>query len=441
MALPSQKPNEPLGDEILQDWENIGSGGFGDVYKARHKDWGFDVAIKLLHRGVCPSASLWIEAEVMTRASCDCVLRLYGTYKGFPPIEGDPVQRRRGGEPMQEGLVMAFMERGSLQSLFDKLHDPLLWPLVCRLAHQVAVGMNFLHQQDLMHGDLKPCNVLLDDHFNAKLADFGLSRVSTSCMSTSCMPTEEKTGYLQGTYKYMPPEAFDSSYHPVRAFDIYSYGILLWSILSGKEPYPCNNPELVIESVRGGQRPPTPKKIDKEGWNELVNLMEQCWDNDPSKRPKFKDSLETTEAVFSQNRDGIPDAVCQVEKAFRGATTSNQLSTRGKKKPFIERTESNDEVDFKIRDPIKVSTREMSCPDKVKFVDEYRPNLIRNVTKVMEITDLLGEMVHDEARASMAAAETSYIRMRKLYSSLHSGGDKVKAAFYDALAQLHPELV
>lgn len=52
MALPSQKPNEPLGDEILQDWENIGSGGFGDVYKARHKDWGFDVAIKLLHRGV-----------------------------------------------------------------------------------------------------------------------------------------------------------------------------------------------------------------------------------------------------------------------------------------------------------------------------------------------------------------------------------------------------
>lgn len=116
-----------------------------------------------------PSTSLWIEAEVMTRASCDCVLRLYGTYKGFPPIEGDPVQRRRGGEPMQEGLVMAFMERGSLQSLFDKLHDPLLWPLVCRLAHQVAVGMNFLHQQDLMHGDLKPCNVLLDDHFNAKV--------------------------------------------------------------------------------------------------------------------------------------------------------------------------------------------------------------------------------------------------------------------------------
>lgn len=49
-----------------------------------------------------------------------------------------------------------------------------------------------------------------------------------------------------------------------------------------------NNPELVIESIRGGQRPPTPKKIDKEGWNELVNLMEQCWDNDPSKRPKFK---------------------------------------------------------------------------------------------------------------------------------------------------------
>nr|XP_040024673.1 receptor-interacting serine/threonine-protein kinase 3-like [Gasterosteus aculeatus aculeatus] len=272
--------------------------------------------------------------------------------------------------------------RGTSDSWKEDLFSPCLisslalpsWPLVCCLAHQVAVGMN-LHQQDLMHVDLKPSNVLLDDDFNAKLADFGLSRVSTSHQQ---IPTSV------GTYKYMPPEAFKPSYQPVRSLDIYSYGILLWSIISGKEPYPSNFSEVVMYQIARGNRPSlkqiAQEVVVKEGLNELVDLMKQCWNHSPSKRPLYTNFLKTTEVVFLQNKDGIHDAVGQVDHVFRGvnAPISNQLSTRGKKKTFIE--QSNDEVDFKIWDPIKVSTREMSCPDKVKFVDENRPNLIRNFT-------------------------------------------------------------
>ncbi len=104
--------------------------------------------------------ALYEEANHMEKASCEFVLMLYGIYRGCPPV---------GGSSMQQGIVMQFMERGSVQSLLNDLSGPPPWPLVFRLAHQVALGMNFLHSRKLMHHDLKPSNVLLNDDLNAKV--------------------------------------------------------------------------------------------------------------------------------------------------------------------------------------------------------------------------------------------------------------------------------
>lgn len=96
----------------------------------------------------------------MDKVSCEFVLRVYGLYEGIPPL---------GGLAMQKGIVMEFMGGGSVQALLQDLSGPPPWPLVFRLAHQVALGMNFLHSRNLMHHDLKPSNVLLNDEFNAKV--------------------------------------------------------------------------------------------------------------------------------------------------------------------------------------------------------------------------------------------------------------------------------
>lgn len=177
------------------------------------------------------------EAIHMEKASCEFVLRVFGSYLGCPPF---------GSKPLQQGIVMEFMGRGSVRSLLNDLSGPPPWPLAFRLAHQVALGMNFLHSRTLLHQDLKPSNVLLSDELNAKvaaaiftasvcnrykhdsavfcdishlpfqLADFGLSQVSTSVLHNP-----ETKGEFGGSYKYMPPEAFEASYEPVRAFDRY----------------------------------------------------------------------------------------------------------------------------------------------------------------------------------------------------------------------------
>lgn len=118
------------------------------------------------------------EADHMEKASCEFVLRVYGIYLGCPPV---------GVTPMQQGIVMEFMGRGSIQSLLNDLSGPPPWPLAFRLTHQVALGMNFLHSRNLMHHDLKPSNVLLNDDLNAKVVATNLnSSVYIRYKAVSC---------------------------------------------------------------------------------------------------------------------------------------------------------------------------------------------------------------------------------------------------------------
>lgn len=90
------------------------------------------------------------------------VLRILGVYK---------TQDQEDRSAIQVGLVMEYMERGSLADLQKALNGPPPWPLTFRIINQIALGMNFLHQLNppILHLDLKPSNVLLDDSLNAKV--------------------------------------------------------------------------------------------------------------------------------------------------------------------------------------------------------------------------------------------------------------------------------
>ncbi|KAF1394465.1 hypothetical protein PFLUV_G00000590 [Perca fluviatilis] len=180
---------------------------------------------------------------------------------------------------------MELMERGSLASLQEALRGTPPWPLVFRLAHQVALGITYLHSlpRPMLHQDLNPQNVLLDDFLNAKLTDFGCAQISCSVRKVS--NNDEPLG---GMIQYMPPEAFEStSYTPTRAFDVYSYGILLWSIVTGKQPYGNAQPYTVMSRVLLEDRPQQDDiKGDAAGLTELTELMKRCWDHKPERRPR-----------------------------------------------------------------------------------------------------------------------------------------------------------
>ncbi|XP_063337228.1 receptor-interacting serine/threonine-protein kinase 3-like isoform X2 [Pelmatolapia mariae] len=466
-----QRPKfESVENESLENWQLIGSGGFGQVFKARHKTWRCDVAIKL-PRHAAGDTKLCNEANHMAKVSLhSSVLRLYGIYRGCPP---------NGGQNIQLGIVMELMDRGSVQTLLETLSGPPPWPLAFRLAYEIAQGMNFLHEKNILHHDLKPSNVLLDDDLHAKLADFGLSRVSTSVL----MSSKDMSTVKGGTCQYMPPESFRSSYKPVRKFDIYSYGILLWSIICGKEPFPDATLALLKLKIPMGDRPPC-DEIDQtkaEGLRELVGLMERCWDGDPSKRPDFGECDEITNDVFSKHRAGIHDAVGQVKKKLdsqHGNQYPDTCGPPGVNHEMPGQSESNDNVDARTemqnmqlghqhsnmsspsgftaeipasndtvdiplqQNNVSSSARNLTENEKVDFVDKNRATLIREVSEVLAIADELGDLVHPEAYSRILATLTSQDKMRELFQrTLRSGGVKVKAAFFDALKKHHPNLV
>uniref|UniRef100_A0A8D3AUS0 Protein kinase domain-containing protein n=1 Tax=Scophthalmus maximus TaxID=52904 RepID=A0A8D3AUS0_SCOMX len=294
-----------IGDSSLTGWQLIGSGGFGHIYRARHCQWCYDVAVKLLRYDDGSSSSLQRESEMMRRGSSEYIMQVLGVFKGRLP---------NSGPSEQLGLVMKFMERGSLTSLQATLNEVLPWPLVLRLAHQVSLGINFLHSLSpaLLHLDLKPSNVLLDSYLNVKLTDFGLAKFYHSISRVSKRSSEEEGG----TLSYMPPEAFDLQYSPTRASDIYSYGVLLWSIVTGKQPYANPISSIVRLRIPLGDRPSLEEfRRQAAGRAELSPLMElmvRCWESGPGNRPSAFDCATVTEQLYQMHKHNVLDVVHQV---------------------------------------------------------------------------------------------------------------------------------
>uniref|UniRef100_A0AAY4DHE5 Protein kinase domain-containing protein n=1 Tax=Denticeps clupeoides TaxID=299321 RepID=A0AAY4DHE5_9TELE len=303
--------SQMLDDSILRSWKRIGSGGFGQIYRARHEGWRMDVFFHLsvfllrstnikssspiLHPNSC-RADLLKEANLMRQGGNPYVLRIMGVYQGRPSHSASSSE--------QLGLVMEFMERGSLESVQESLG--------------VALGMNFLHclKPALLHLDLKPSNVLLDSDLNAKLTDFGLAKLARSTSKAA----SDEDGEAKGTIGYMPPEAFQASYKPTFASDVYSYGVLLWSIFTGERPYPCEYAcsSVVRLGVTRGDRPGLENLTGARpaGLEELTGLMRECWAADAARRPSFKMCLLVTEGLWEMQKSHINDAVYQVQRTL-----------------------------------------------------------------------------------------------------------------------------
>lgn len=223
----------------------IGEGGFGSVYYAELR--GEKAAIKKMDMQA--SREFLAELKVLTHVHHLNLVRLIGYC-----VEGSLF------------LVYEYIENGNLsQHLRGSGREPLTWSTRVQIALDSARGLEYIHEHTVpvyIHRDIKPANILIDKNFRAKVADFGLTKL-TEVGSTS-LPT----GRLVGTFGYMPPEY--AQYGDVSPkVDVYAFGVVLYELISAKD--------AIVKSTGSG--------ADSKG---LVALFEEAFNN-----PNRSENLQT----------------------------------------------------------------------------------------------------------------------------------------------------
>ena len=192
-------------------------------------------------------------------------------------------------EPENYGMILEFMKHGVAKNYLmnnNSIRSKL------KIIKDVAAGMKYLHSltPPVIHGDLKLENVLMSEDEIAKVCDFGFSRWKEYSKShfVEAVPL--------GTVTHVPPERWrDCTVRKKEKFDVYSFGITMWEILTLKLPFAGEYRLALIQSwVEKGQRPDLgdiPTNVAKN----VINLMVECWDEEKMKRPSFEDILTRLE--------------------------------------------------------------------------------------------------------------------------------------------------
>ncbi|TYI95497.1 hypothetical protein E1A91_D01G002200v1 [Gossypium mustelinum] len=254
----------------------VASGSYGDLYKGTYCSQ--DVAIKVLK----PER---VDTDIQEDFAQEVFIMRKVRHKNVVQFIGACTK------PPTLCIVTEFMCGGSVYDYLHKQKGVFKLPSLLKVAIDVSKGMNYLHQNDIIHRDLKAANLLMDENEVVKVADFGVARVK---VQSGVMTAET------GTYRWMAPEVIEHKPYDHKA-DVFSFGIMLWELLTGKLPYEYLTPlQAAVGVVQKGLRPTVPKNTNPK----LTQLLERCWQQDPTLRPDFSEIIGILQQISEVGDEG-----------------------------------------------------------------------------------------------------------------------------------------
>nr|XP_033800951.1 mitogen-activated protein kinase kinase kinase 20 isoform X5 [Geotrypetes seraphini] len=256
----------------LQFFENCGGGSFGSVYRAQWKSQDKEVAVKKLLK-------IEKEAEILSMLSHRNIIQFYGAVL----------------EPPNYCIVTEYAAGGSLYDYINSNRsEEMDMDHIMAWATDVAKGMHYLHMEapiKVIHRDLKSRNVVITIDGVLKICDFGASRFHSHTTHMS----------LVGTFPWMAPEVIQSL--PVSdTCDTYSYGVVLWEMLTREVPFKgLEGLQVAWLVVEKNERLTIPSSCPKS----FAEMMRQCWEADAKKRPSFKQIISNLESMANDSK--LPD--------------------------------------------------------------------------------------------------------------------------------------
>jgi uncharacterized protein (TIGR02145 family) len=289
--------------------EQLGYGGFSEVWKAidsKVKDANLEVAIKIF----APDRKLDIKGLDLFSKEFSLVYNL-----NYPHIIKPHYFDVFNGRPY---LVMPYMKNGSCEGLIGDFTEAD----ISLLLQQIGSALDYLHNRNpkIIHKDIKPDNILIDDNGNYALCDFGIS----SNLRHTLTKTIGDKAVQSGTLAYMAPELFGKHPVPSEASDIWALGTTIFELMSGNVPF-GENGGLIQKG--GADIPELPETLSPE----ICQLIYRCLDPDPANRPKASELIEAgetyqkTSAWFYNKKE--PEAPANATETAKKITEQQSFNT------------------------------------------------------------------------------------------------------------------
>ncbi|KAF7061817.1 hypothetical protein CFC21_068481 [Triticum aestivum] len=288
----------------------IGEGAHGKVYKGKYGDQ--IVAIKVLNSGSTPEEKVTLEDRFIREVNMMCKVKHDNLVKFIGACK----------EPLMV-IVSELLPGMSLKNYLNSIRPSQLdMHTALGYALNIARAMECLHANGIIHRDLKPDNLLLTaNRKKLKLTDFGLAREETV---TEMMTAET------GTYRWMAPELYSTvtlqrgeKKHYTNKVDVYSFGIVLWELLTNKMPFEgMSNLQAAYAAAFKQVRPAFPEDTPQE----LASIVQSCWVEDPAMRPSFSQIIRMLDAFLTTIPPPPPSE--QDEDTTESEDTTSSLSSK-----------------------------------------------------------------------------------------------------------------
>lgn len=297
--------------------EEIGRGGMATVYRAYQPSMDRFVAVKVLKRSFTGDtdamARFQREARLVARLEHPHLLPIYD----FDGLHDPPY------------LVMRYMESGTLKEALRRGRLPAeeAGHLFC----QVALALDYAHRHGVVHRDLKPSNIMVDRDGFAYVTDFGLARPSLGSLGKSLQDGLTMPGVILGTPGYMSPEQALGSSRIDHRTDVYSMGVVLFELLTGRPPYAGTTP-VMIAMAHAHEPPPPPSAVEPSIPKAVDELVLKAMAKEPDQRfLTMADFARAVMEALGRLRTTAPPKLCEAARlnALEGQEARRSASPSG----------------------------------------------------------------------------------------------------------------
>lgn len=278
--------------EVVRDYKLIsilGAGGMGTVYKAIHTKLDRVVALKLL-----PTRRI---------GNAEDVVRFEREMKAIGKLDHPAIVRATdaGEDDGQHFLAMEFVDGFDVSELVER-HGPLSIPDASEIIRQAAIGLQHVHERQLVHRDIKPSNLMVTEDGQVKILDLGLALLADQHEGLGELTT---VGQMMGTVDYMAPEQCNDSHDVDIRADIYSLGATLFKMLTGTAPYATSRNRSPLSRIRAlaSEDPPSLADCLPDADHKFCSVVDRMLSRNPEDRFATPGDVAQSLQPFTDDHD------------------------------------------------------------------------------------------------------------------------------------------